>query len=250
MHQISITYPHTVDRDELFHAIYELIGYYRHNGQIRGREFHPYLKSREIAVTSFTPAADALDRKYANKYVIDGTAKLEKLCDSKLKIEFLGAGEDDLICTCQCIPFYVLLTGDLSPIYCGGCGNPRPLYLLPKLHDFGYWNLIGWENNYRACDILDLNCAVGERWAIGQKCRHDSALATQGREICQQIAKLTDIPTYYYLPNYRKISRSQDRRRSCPSCGSKWLLAIQEEPYSDFKCSQCYLVSSLSNYST
>jgi predicted nucleic acid-binding Zn ribbon protein len=265
MHKISIVCLPEIEnrqdgrdiRNELFHGIEELLSYYYQNGQI-AQGYCPYFSdfdrdttgAGEIACTVMTPAPDALNDRYSNRYTRQGIAKLEQLCASKLAIEYLGAVEDPAYCNCPQSASYILMAyyRSVSPIACGSCGCIKPLYLLPKVHDDGYWTIRGWEKIYQACMILDIQCGTGERWAIGQQCHHDSALSRQGRDLCRQIAELSGIPTYYFLPNYRKISAHRDRARLCPQCGGDWLLTQRELPRLDFRCDRCGLVSDLSSY--
>ncbi len=65
--------------------------------------------------------------------------------------------------------------------------------------------ILSWETNYISCDSLQMNCEVGERWALNQMQEITSQLSKQGLEICRKIEELTSIPTYYYLHNYKKV---------------------------------------------
>jgi predicted nucleic acid-binding Zn ribbon protein len=90
-----------------------------------------------------------------------------------------------------------------------------------------------------------MNCEVGERWALNQMQEINSQLSKQGLEICKKIEKLTLIPTYYYLYNYKKFKGDQ-LTRPCPSCGKEWDLNTQLHNHYDFKCDKCRIISTIS----
>ncbi len=250
MHTISIKQGEDIDQNEVWHAFYELLGYLRHNGQLIGRYMQPFAKDGQISATFPTATEDALDEKYHNKYVVDGIAKLEKLCGQKLKIEWVGFGEDQEKSICNCTKhkyFLLYYYSEYSPILCGSCEKQVPLFRLPKLHDFGYWNLTCWESAYKGCVLIDLNCGTGERWAIKQQCDFDSGLSKQGREVAAKITETTGVKTYYFLSNFSKRSKVKDINRPCPSCGGEWHLAKEIHGYVRLKCDKCLLMSAYSN---
>jgi predicted nucleic acid-binding Zn ribbon protein len=246
MHTISIKYNKKIDENELWHAFNQLLGSLRHNGQLIGREMRPYKSGSRIHAAIFTATEDALNRKYYNKYVKNDIALLEKLCGNKIEIKYLGITEEELdsICKCKKHPYFVLrYYNQFSPILCGGCSKAVPLYQIPKLYDFGYWNITGWQSNYMACVVLDVNCTVGEKWAIKQQCNVDSELSRQGRIVAKSIYKAMKIKTYYYLSNFSNRSKAKDIVRPCPGCGGKWLLKQEIHGYIWFKCNKCLLMS-------
>ncbi len=251
MHEISIKYKPTVDQNELWHAFYGLLGFLWHNGQLIGRYMQPYAKDGQISATFPTATDDALDAKYHNKYVIDGIAKLEELCSQKLEIEWVGFGEDqeDSICNCTEHEHFLLRYHDeYSSILCGSCEKQVPLFRMPKLHDFGYWNLTNWESAYLGFVLIDLNCGAGEKWAIKQQCDYDSGLSKQGREVAAKITEATGVKTYYFLANYSKRSKVKDIARPCPSCSGDWHLDAPIHQYVRQKCDKCLLMSAYSNH--
>jgi predicted nucleic acid-binding Zn ribbon protein len=245
MHSLSIAFDDPVDETEVWHAFNQLLGFLRHNGQLIGREVQPYVLDRRMSATVFTCTPYALDERFHNAYVRSGIESLETLCGARLQMKYVGASEGESYCECAIRPYF-LMTGfhSFSPILCGGCGHEVPLFVLPKLHDLGYWTLIGWDNNYRACRILDVNCTVGERWAIRQQCDHDSALSRQGRAVAAQLAELTSTPVYYYLPSFIRRRGRSGARRPCPSCGGAWRLPEAIHSYVFNKCDACLLMAS------
>ena len=87
--------------------------------------------------------------------------------------------------TCKCkSSSYILYNHYLangSPVRCGDCFKDVPLYYLPKPYDGDeYYDVLGWERDYRACDNLQMNCKTGERFGIRQMSVVDSGLAKEG----------------------------------------------------------------------
>jgi predicted nucleic acid-binding Zn ribbon protein len=250
MHTIAIKYGKDIDENELWHAFYELLGYLRHNGQLTGRNMQPYAKDGRISATFPTATEDALNEKYHNKYVADGIAKLEKLCGQKLEIEWVGYGEDHekSICDCSAHKHFLLRYHDeYSSILCGLCEKQVPLFRLPKLIDFGFWNLTCWQSAYLGCILIDLNCGAGEKWAIRQQSDYDSGLSIQGQAVAAKITEATGVKTYYFLSNFSKRSKIKDINRPCPSCGGAWHLDQPIHQYVRHKCDKCLLMSAYSN---
>ena len=104
--------------------------------------------------------------------------------------------------------------------------------------------ILNWETDYAACDDLQMGCAVGERWALNQMQNADSQLSKQGRDICRKIEEMTNIPTFYYLYNYRRV-RGDESLKPCPVCNKDWYLKKKIHDY-DFKCDDCRIISNRS----
>ncbi len=245
MHSLSIQYAASAKQDDVWQLFNLLLGNLRQNGQLIGRDMHPYVHAGRMSATIYTVTPGALDADNHNEYVRKTIRGLERLCGSALEIRYVGESESEFVCECVNSPYFVM-TGfySFSPIICGGCSRERPVFRLPKLRDDGYHPLITWESNYRSCVILDVNSVVGERWAIKQQCDHDSALSTQGRDVAGQIAELTRTPTYYYLPNFIKRSGGKDVERPCPNCGGGWHLESAIHGDITNECDVCFLMSS------
>jgi predicted nucleic acid-binding Zn ribbon protein len=157
-----------------------------------------------------------------------------------------------LICACAGCTHFILFTtyaGFEPSIICGDCFHPIPLYRIPYevslpqksgLHD----RINTWQGNYKACDQLNMNCTVGEAFALRQMGRLDSPLSAQGIGICRDIERLTGVPTYYYLHRYRGRSAKFERARRCPGCGGEWLLVHPPHIFG-FKCDPCRLLSNI-----
>ncbi len=251
--QLSIDIKTTADRTELVDEFGELMSSYRASGQTQGREHLQYITAHKIVGLADTLERKSLDKKFNNYYVNQYIERLENLCNSKIKFKTVGKYCDDykVSCTCKKPSFYILYTDYVytaSPITCGTCNNSVPLYRLPIYYDYGYLPILSWETNYISCDRLQMNCEVGERWAMRQMQEVTSQLSKQGLEICKRIEELTSIPTYYYLYNYKK-SKDGGLSKPCPSCLGYWKLQEQLHNFYDFKCDRCKLLSTISKNS-
>jgi len=248
--EISIDIKSKIDKDALLDDFHLIMSHYRSSGQISSYEKSTFIKSNKIICYPYTIDEKALDKKHDNFYVSRQRKKIEKFYNSKLKIKTVGKSFDTYKGGCQCkkSAFYILFTTYIisdSPITCGTCNKCVPLYKLPKYNDFGYLPILSWETNYISCDSLQMNCEVGEKWTLNQMQEVKSQLSKQGLKICKKIQELTDVPTYYYLHNYRSISSVIDKKRLCPICGNKWLLKNSLHKFIDLKCDKCKLVSAL-----
>lgn len=249
--EISIDLNKAPDKETIAQEFNGLMIYYRGSGQTQGKIEPLYIKDNRIISTPFTLEKDALDKKYNNFYVQEQSKKVEALSQSVLMFKMLGMtqGQEITACSCTQPKSYILITNYISidpPLMCGTCHEPVPLYKLPVYHDHGYMPILSWETNYKSCDSLQMNCEVGERWALNQMQEPDSQLSRQGRTICHLIEDETGIPTYYYLHNYRRTKRNTSDH-NCPGCNEAWLPVEHAHniPY-DFRCDQCRLVSVIS----
>jgi predicted nucleic acid-binding Zn ribbon protein len=234
-----------------------LVGCWRHNGQVLGRE-HPTALTVDMPTENRTyrlflmiPSVDALDSKYDCGYVRSAKEKLVAAGFELPQIKIYGFNPSTEPCKCN-RHSYILYTNYVrleSCLCCGDCFQPVPLYRIPwqpststkgELHD----RIMCWQSNYQSCDRLQMNCVVGERFALKEMSRHDSTLSKQGIEICRDITSILNTPTYYYLYRYRGRSQAKELQRLCPSCGGEWLLSAPFHRF-DFKCDRCLLVSNI-----
>ncbi|WP_300688775.1 DUF2310 family Zn-ribbon-containing protein [Chryseobacterium sp.] len=245
--EISIDITTKANKNELIDALSLLLEFYRGNGQTQGRIETQYIEKNKMVCLPFTLEKNSLNKVHNNKYVNN---QIEKLAASKIAIKTAGKSYADYVgpCTCKKSEFYILITNYISidsPIICGSCNKSIPLYRLPQYYDFGYMPILAWEVNYQCCDRLQMNCEVGERWALNQMQEVKSQLSKQGVTICKKIEELTNIPTYYYLYNYKK-NRKGDENRKCPCCQREWRLNTTLYNIYDFKCDQCRIISTIS----
>ncbi|MCL2742344.1 MAG: Zn-ribbon-containing protein [Planctomycetaceae bacterium] len=249
---IEIKNPH-VDRAKLIDKMEEFVGAASKNGQTQGEVAPFYLHENRLILLACVLEKSSFSRKNDNIYVKRARSELEKMCQARFQVKTLGkdASQTKHICRCRKPASYILWTNFLtllSPLDCGDCWGNVPLYRIPKLPEPGeqeYFSIGSWECAYQSCDHLQMLCGFGERWGTRQMQNHDSGLSKDGREVCRNIEKMVGVPVYYYLYNYRCITREQDKQRKCPECGGDWLL---EEPWHsvfDFRCEPCRLVSSI-----
>jgi len=251
--EVSIDLKTEVDKDELIDEFSLLMSFYRGNGQTQGRIESQFIEGSRILAMPYTIEKDSLDKMYNNGYVIRQSKKIEKLCGSILRQKTVGKSYSSYEASCVCVKsdFFILITNYISiesPLTCGTCNKCVPLYKLPKYYDSGYMPILSWETNYISCDSLQMNCEVGEIWALEQMQEINSQLSIQGLTICKRIEEITSTPVYYYLYNYRKIENNQTERL-CPSCGEKWELKNSIHNTYDYRCNKCKLISTISSNS-
>ena len=196
------------------------------------------------------PEENALDNANANKWVEKALRELGSHGIDAPSVEVIGTAVDGWrACACKQSSAYILITNFLSivsPVKCMDCYGAVPFYRLPPADKAeGHDNIRTWNEDYMACDMLQMNGQTGKRFAIREMSNVKSSLSQRGRALCEQIESSSDVPTYYYL--YRPTGRSlaQERKRSCPSCDDPWLLPEQIPPIFDFRCESCRLASSI-----
>ncbi len=199
------------------------------NGQILS-EFQNTVKCAEyFACRIVAPERDSLSEKYGNRYTREF---FEDVCkDSAKPPELLYIGENYDVedsCTCEAPSHYILFSECLwaaSPIICGDCKCPVPLYKFPKTYDgTEYFDLLGWQKAYRACDRQFFE-GIGERH--GYKMMHDpnSLLSKEALQYCSIMEERTRKPFYYFLfTYYKKINRSAQ------SAGNRGLIRSMRYP--------------------
>jgi predicted nucleic acid-binding Zn ribbon protein len=250
--EISWQIPSESTPERLDDLSYGLLGCLRKNGQIVNRDFPIARVGDRLKTFVMMLEADALDLKYANKYVLREIEKGIELGFSTPQVQIIGESPDigeGITCSCRSSS-YILFTNYLatgSSVRCGDCFAHVPLYHLPKTYDGDeYYDLLCWQTDYQACDRLQMNCKTGERFGIQQMSDVHRSLAKQGREICDKLTHSTGKPTYYALWRYKlRTTVAQERQRRCPSCDGEWLLEDKWHEF-DFKCDRCRLVSEIS----
>ena len=237
------------DTDQAVEAVSSLLGAWYKNGQITTDLWPMSFVDGVIRVVALIPDPTALDLSFANRYVTEDLRALAShgVCEPAVTV----SGPDPArLPTCECgdRASLVLYTNFLtyeSPIRCGNCFNPVPLYRIPTGPQDEHYRLIAWQSDYRACDQLQINCTVGERFAERQLLRHDSALSELGRSLCREIADRAGMPTYYFLFKARGQTSATELRRRCPNCENEWLLAEPWHGLFEFKCDRCRLLSNV-----
>jgi predicted nucleic acid-binding Zn ribbon protein len=200
-------------------------------------------------VTGVAPARDAFRTANLNDFVRQRFAGLAAVNLSQPAIRFSGTvPETASDCRCATPRRFLLFTTFLHTepaLRCLRCNGTVPLYRLPRSASGEHSDLLSWESNYKACDTLQMNCKVGERFGERQLSDLDSSLTQSGLAVCREIERLTGRPAYYYL--YRGDTRrpSVEPSRNCPGCNCAWRLKRPLHGKFDFKCDRCRLVSNI-----
>ncbi len=217
-------------------------------GQVSQREHMIILRGDTIRIPVFCPELNSLSSKYCSPYNLKIMSNIEK---NGCIIEHVQTGVDadntdkDIA---RNPSFYILRAGWSSPLLCGDSHTPIPLYKIPPTDHSGddYDNIVFWHKDYERIYGLWIN-SVYERFAEGELQNPYSKINTTGREICGLIEKLTGVPTYYFLLNYRDITVEEDAQRKCPITGNDWRIAGKtSDDIIAFKCEESRLVSELS----
>ena len=236
-------------RPDQVDAIEGLLGFLTKNGQILGQEYPTVETPTGFSSYVILPEKGALQRRFNYRYVNEALQDLEKQGLARPRVRTLGekfpSPPPD---RCARPGWRVLFTTYLSiasPIRCGDCFAPVPLYRLPERKPFLREHVLFWARAWRACDQLQMGCRVGERFATGRISDPDSDLGSWGRELCVEIGRLTRIPTYLYLYRDGAKSRAREEKRRCPRCGGLWRIDDPVCGLFDFKCDRCRLVSNI-----
>lgn len=231
--------------------ISQILNQWRLNGQVIGREMgvthHQFDTHSEFQVRVALPEQDSLLPKWNNDWVNEALLQAEESQVCFEYFELLGRDYQAEETSSQDTAFQLLYTTHLdtcSPIYNGTDFCPMPLYRFPFEPELNE-QLIQWQENWQACDQLQMNGGALEAQALAQIAELDSELSEQGRALAREIEQQTNIPTYYYL--YRLGDDPEiEHGRHCPSCQQPWKLAEPLHQIFHFKCDQCRLVSNLS----
>jgi predicted nucleic acid-binding Zn ribbon protein len=234
-----------IDEPDL-EAIESLLAAWYKNGQVL--EWQTAKAQDSVRVLALLPKPEAVAAKHNNVYA---STALQALVERSVVpiVEIVGTEPDSFRpCCCDRRSSLVMFTTYLSkgsPVRCGDCFGPVPLYELPPTHDHEHLNILQWSADYRACDTLQMHCTTGERFGERQLGAHDSSLSRNGRGIAAALSALTDIPVYYCLFRARGSTVARERRRLCPSCGGTWLLNAKWHDLFDFRCDSCRLLSNI-----
>ncbi len=222
----------------------------RDNGQILGREFPISIHQGWFLVRLTCPEKDSLDSAYHSPQVKLALAELTEagLLSPKLKIvgQDINSHSTD---TCKQISWQFLFTTYVhtcSPLRCGEHFSPIPLYKIPAVANGTQRQIIKWQEDWEACDQLQMNGSVLEHGALTELADVESRLARRGMDLSKRIQHLTKVPTYYYLYRVGGETKKSEHNRVCPGCRASWRLAEPLFDILDFKCDSCRLVSNIS----
>ncbi len=241
------------DADRQFQLVVfdRLLGAFRKDGHVLGRELTTVSTDRGLEAYLLVPGRDAFEEKFQNKWI---ARAIEELTATGLSgLEFIELGKEPTepdSCACPEPSSYILFIsyGELqSPVRCGDCFCPIPLYRLPRFESGEFVEVVSWMEDYKSCDSLFMNSSTGERFGYREMSQVKSSLSRRGREICEYIERKTGINTYYFLQRYYGRSRASEKSRKCPVCAGEWRLPERLHHLIDFKCHGCRLVSCLSS---
>lgn len=195
-----------------------------------------------LACRVITPEKVSLNMDNFNKYSHKHFSVLFEKSSKPPEVDYIGENCDaEDSCTCENTSHYILfteLTSNVSPILCGDCMAPVPLYRFPKTSgDDEYTDILSWQSIYQACDSQYIN-GIGERH--GYKMMNDpkSPLSTEALRICKFLEERTGKPFYYFLFKYYSKNK-----QTCPICGGNWANPDLNKVNYEYVCHPCRLVS-------
>lgn len=231
--------------------ISQILNQWRLNGQVIGREMgvthHQWETHSEFQVRVALPEQDSLLPKWHNQWVNEALLQAQESQVTFESFELLGRDYQAEETSQQAATFQIVYTTHLdscSPIYNGVDFCPIPLYrfgFAPELNE----QLVKWQENWQACDQLQMNGEALEQQALAELSEVDSSLSQKGRALAQAVESSTKIATYYYLYRLGDDPEVEHHRR-CPLCQQPWRLAEPLHQIFHFKCDACRLVSNLS----
>ena len=224
-----------------------VIDQWRYNGQIIGREIPLYLTEEDgeqsFAMRVICPEQDSLLPENNNQSVNQAMEHAEK---SGLNFQGFQIIADDLnsdgTAECSQPAWQMLYTTHLqscSPLHSGDDFSPIPLYKQLKNQPHLSQDLIKWQENWQACDQLQMNGSALEKESLSEIAEVNSTLTKHGRYLAAEIEKGSGIPTYYYLYRVGGHSLESEQQRCCPQCGDHWALNAPLFDVIYFKCDQC-----------
>ncbi len=222
----------------------------KYNGQIIGQEFPTLLKDGYFVTQVLCPEEDSLAHTNHNKAVKTAISALSNAGILQPKITILGQEiHSDTTDPCQQPSWQILYTSYIqtcSALRCGEHFSPIALYKLPALANGSYKQLINWQQDWQACDQLQMNGRSAEFAALEQISELNSSLAQRGMALRKKIEQYSNVATYYYLYRVGGENAKSEQTRNCPSCGGDWALEQPLHQVIDFKCDNCRIVSNIS----
>lgn len=215
------------------------------NGQIYS-DYKVIQELNCLTVIISSPENDSLSSKNDNKFVKKLRKNFSKLVGLELEFSSTGVSPEYQEHCCGKTSFYILYTTHLevqSPVRCGNCFAPQPLYKIAGIKDIFSYDILQWQSNYNACDTLYINSSIGESFGLEQMSDYNSSLTAEGLAICKELSKRTASPVYYYLLAADDNIEEMNQNKRCPSCGREWLIIKQHHNKFDLKCDDCRLLS-------
>ena len=231
-------------------AISGLITELKYNGQIIGQEFPTLLKDGYFVTQVLCPEEQSLAYNNHNKAVTIAISKLNDVGVLQPKISILGqeihSDSSDPEHTPSWQGLYTSYIQTCSPLRCGDHFSPIPLYRVPAIANGCYKQLINWQQDWQACDQLQMNGRSAEFAALAEIGELDSSLTKRGMALREKFEQQTGVATYYYLYRVGGINATAEKERLCPGCGNAWALPESLHQVIDFKCDSCRVVSNIS----
>ncbi|EOD56783.1 Zn-ribbon-containing protein [Aeromonas molluscorum] len=220
-------------------AIVNYLDMLRYQGQILGREFPTSMQQGHFVSRVVCPEQDSLHPDNQSEQVSLAEQGLHQAGLLAPKLQLLGA---DLLSDgtdpCERPSWLLLYTSFLhscSPLRCGDHFAPVPLYRLPTIANGDQKQIIKWQEDWEACDQLQMNGSIAEHAALHEIGEPGSRLARRGADLCKRLETMTGIPVYYYLYRVGGLSAAEERARACPGCGGDWALPAPLHEIFDFK---------------
>jgi len=245
----------TKAKEIIDNEIYDMVDDYfntlRNNGQvISGFELY-IIDNDTICLTTVLPREDSLSDCNNNDFVKQRLKKLQDFFD----IDFIKEGnnfEYHTSCVCEKPSWYFLYNegnqGE-SPLVCGDCHKPVPLYEVPYIfNEKEHYSVLSWWRAKNAMDTL-WHHGLWDRFTYGQTALHNSKLNREGRKIGKALEKGLGVPVYYFIyyfcedcdeEEYCMIPKGLPNKipTVCPQCSGEW---IDDNEFC--KCAKCRLIT-------
>ena len=219
------------------------------NGQTVGG-FDVYKDGEFIYLTTVVPTEEALLGNFDNEYVRVRLGKINEFFTFEVILEGENLEYKDS-CSCEKPTWYYLYSNGKgeSPLVCGDCDKPFPLYKITqtrnnKEHD----EIIGWALANDAMHKLWIH-GLWDRFTYREMSMYNSKLNREGRKICKEFEKTLGIAVYHYI--YCFYEQCSDDECSivpkglpnmtppvCPQCGGEWT-----DDSIFCKCEKCRLIA-------
>ncbi|MFM2485839.1 Zn-ribbon-containing protein [Celerinatantimonas yamalensis] len=231
-------------------AIMAVLDALRYNGQILGREFPCSFAEGTFISHVITPENESLHSQFHSPQVRHAMEQLAEANILRPKIKELGRELfSDTSENGEPVNAYILYTSFIhscSPLRSMERFLPVPLYHIPPVANGDQNQIIKWQEDWGACDQLQMNGSILEAPAVKEIAEPGTRLFQRGWDLARRINYLTQKPTYLYLYRVGGISLESEQQRLCPVCGGPWHLDEPLHDLFDFRCDNCLLVSNLS----
>lgn len=222
----------------------------RYNGQVIGRELPVVMKGTNFVARVVCPEEDSLHPDNHSPQVKLAFKQLSEFGLLQPKVKIVGQDmNSDPSDESEKVSWQILYTSHLhtcSPIRHGETFQPIPLYRLPAVANGDQKQFIKWQEDWSACDQLQMNGSVVEHPSLHEISSSKSHLFKRGWDLCRRMAVVSGIPTYLYIYRVAGESKEKEQARKCPVCDGDWALEEPIHEVFDFKCDKCRLVSNLS----